>query len=555
MESRNSQRPIRVGLLSDDQLALAWMHQIIKQLGSAESMELAVVVIGGKSRACRLQQQSILFRLWKKFDKWVFSDDDDSITAEVSTYSVQTITLQIVDGDKRTLSDRDVARLRECNLDVLVQLGSGDLPDVFLSCAKYGVWSFRYGGYTETGSELALFWNLFKRRSTYELALHAAIGDQHRGRLLYSCTLPCHVFSLQHNLTLDRRRRAQILLQCLSDLYRRGWAPVAIEDTGSQHVSGPSNHALLSRVMPRFIASWIVRSLWHVLTKLWFREQWIFAYGKTGSPVDIEHTRLDRLTVVTPPIGQNYADPFLFERDGRQYIFFEECADDGPGAICCTELNADGTLGEIQRVLTRSYHVSYPFVFEWNGDTYLLPETEDNRTVEVYGAIDFPQRWELAGVLLRNVTAVDPTILEHNGRLWLFAAGLGGPGTESSELSLFFSDSLFGEWRPHAKNPIVRDVRRARPAGSLFIQRDLLIRPSQDCSRRYGFAVSFNKVEVLSETDYREVPITTILPNWMPRVCATHTFNQHGSLRVLDGLRLVPRWVPVERKVREFLKV
>jgi len=222
-------------------------------------------------------------------------------------------------------------------------------------------------------------------------------------------------------------------------------------------------------------------------------------------------------------------------------VFFEEYCDEERGAISCVELQPNGGVGKPQRVLTRNYHVSYPFVFEWRGDTYLLPETQENRTVELYRAVEFPYRWQPAAILLSNVTAVDPTILEHNGRLWLFASGIRGGGTEESELSLFVADSLFGEWRPHPKNPIVCDIRRARPAGSLFFQRDLLIRPGQDCSARYGYAISLNHVEVLSETDYREAPFATILPNWMDGICATHTLNRAGTTTVLDARHRVPR--------------
>ena len=327
---------------------------------------------------------------------------------------------------------------------------------------------------------------------------------------------------------------------------------MAIADEDKDIIDQQTGSIPPSRAMPGFIVSCFARVLRHVLSRLCFREQWLLAYCKTSS-LGTDQRILHSFTVVRPPGRQNYADPFLFERKGKTYVFFEEYADDGQGAICCTELQADGTPGEPQRVLTMSYHLSYPFVFEWGGDIYLVPETWGNRTVEAYGAVEFPWRWELAAVLLRNVTAADPTIFEHNGRLWLFAAGLAGLGTEWSELSLFFADSLFGEWRPHPKNPIVRDVRRARPAGSLFFQRQLLIRPGQDCSARYGHSISLNKVEELSETDYREVPFATILPNWMPRLCATHTFNQQGEFRVLDGLSLVPRWELVGRNPRTLL--
>jgi len=547
---QDSRAPLRVGLLLEDQLAPRWVHDIIEELLSAEFVESTVVVLHWKPPAHRLQPRSILFTLWRKFDKWVFRKNGDPLTLEYKAYPVPTITLTpAVEMGKSALPDRDVARLAECNLDVLVQLGSGNLPDETLSCAKYGVWSFHYGGYNEAEGEVALFYNLNAGGWTYELVLSAATGNPRRDRLLCRRIFPTHLFSLEYNLTLDCRRRAQILLLRLSELYRQGWARIAIEDMDANAVGGRIDCASLNRVT----VSWFIRSLRRLFARVCFREQWALAYWKTSSPVDTEQTKLDPLTVVLPPHGQNYADPFPFERKGKTYIFFEQYADDVPGAICCTELRADGTPGKIQRILTRNYHLSYPFVFEWHGDIYLLPETWDNRTVEVYGGIDFPQRWELAAVLLRNVTAVDPTILQHNGKLWLFAAGLGGPGTEFSELSLFFADSLFGEWRPHPKNPIVRDMRRARPAGGLFFQHELLIRPGQDCSERYGGAISLNRVDVLSETDYKETPLTTILPNWMPRLCATHTFNQQGGFRMLDGLMLVPRWRPVERKLRAFL--
>jgi len=129
----------------------------------------------------------------------------------------------------------------------------------------------------------------------------------------------------------------------------------------------------------------------------------------------------------------------------------------------------------------------------------------------------------------------------------LFAAGLDGEGTESNELSLFWANSLFGPWQPHPKNPVVCDVRRARPAGSLFFDQGSLIRPAQDCTARYGYAISLNRVDELSETDYREVPVATILPDWMDGIHATHTFNRLSGITVLDARSRVPRFPLLRR--------
>jgi hypothetical protein len=111
-------------------------------------------------------------------------------------------------------------------------------------------------------------------------------------------------------------------------------------------------------------------------------------------------------------------------------------------------------------------------------------------------------------------------------------------GSTFDELHLFHSDSLEGEWTPHCKNPIVSDVRRSRPAGALFFEGGRLIRPSQDCSVRYGYAMTMNKVEVLSVAEYRETPCERINPDWFPGSICTHTYNRTEEFEVLDGMRL-----------------
>jgi len=546
-EFQGVRRPIRVGLLVDEPPTARWINETVEQLLCDESVELALVVRSPRPRARWLQRRSLLFTLWTELDKWAFSEKHDPLTPELRTYRIETINLSLIDQmGRRTPSSGDLAQIQAHHLDLLVQLGSSDLPDGMLNCAKYGVWGFHYGAYSQAEAELALFWDLYDSCPTCELVLSSRNGDQRRDRVLYRGTFANDLTSLHRNLILDCRRRAQILLRCISDFSHQGWRIIASRNTDDL-AAGRTDRTSIGRVMPQFIASWFRRSLRRLWARVGFREQWFVAYRRGNAAAHGRETVFDCFTVVKPRGLGNYADPFLFERNGKTYLFFEEYDERQPGIICCAEFQPDGTLGQPQRVLARSYHLSYPSVFEWRGQVYMLPETQNNKTIEVYGAVDFPHRWELAAVLLSKVSAVDPTIFEHNGKLWLFAAGLGGEGTESNELSLFFADSLFGKWCPHPMNPIVCDARRARPAGSLFFQRDLLIRPGQNCAAHYGHAISLNKVEELSETNYREVPFATILPDWMDGIFATHTLNQRGGITVLDARAHVPRFTLFKR--------
>lgn len=238
------------------------------------------------------------------------------------------------------------------------------------------------------------------------------------------------------------------------------------------------------------------------------------------------------------PPGHFHADPFLLARDGRTFLFFEDYSyRERRGAIAYREVSAAGAVSGPETVLRRPHHLSYPFVFALNGSTYLIPETIANRDVELFRAHGFPRDWRLDRVLMRDIHASDATLFQHEGTLWLFAT-VAEPGTSDWDaLHVFFADSLGGEWRPHPLNPVVRDVRRARPAGRLFWDTGRLMRPAQDCSGRYGRAITLNRVDVLTRTGYSEAPVSQITAGWAAGNVATHGLDHTDDIEVIDGRR------------------
>src|SRR5690606_4215327 len=117
-----------------------------------------------------------------------------------------------------------------------------------------------------------------------------------------------------------------------------------------------------------------------------------------------------------------WADPFVVTRGGKHYVFIEEVmrtTDKGHISVMVAE--ASGRFEAPRTVLERDYHLSYPCLFEDEGTLYMVPESSANRSVELYRCIGFPDRWEFVCNLLENVYAVDPTLLRHDGKWWLFA--------------------------------------------------------------------------------------------------------------------------------------
>ena len=171
----------------------------------------------------------------------------------------------------------------------------------------------------------------------------------------------------------------------------------------------------------------------------------------------------------------------------------------------------------------------------------MIPETRDNGTIEMYRASDFPYSWAREAVLMSDILAADSTLLYYHEKWWLFTAGVLDHISPDKTLFLFFSDSPLGPWTAHPKNPVVSDICHARPAGCLYFDSGQLIRPGQDCSRGYGYAVQLHRVDALSETEYQETLLARVTPDRVPRSRGIHTFNQNAEYRVLDCKFLISR--------------
>jgi hypothetical protein len=269
-----------------------------------------------------------------------------------------------------------------------------------------------------------------------------------------------------------------------------------------------------------------------------YNRRWILMYSRFSQMDNFED--FDELL---PPEGRFWADPHIYRHAGKPYIFFEDASvKTGHGRISCMRIEDDGRPSTPLSVLERPYHLSYPFIFEWQHDVYMIPESADNSTVELYRFVDFPGEVEFVKTLMKGIAAFDATLFEHDGLWWMFVNLRPREGASSwDELHLFYSDSpVSTAWQPHASNPVISDVRSARPAGSVYEDAGSLIRPSQNSSYRYGYGIKLNRIIELTPERYREETVRTINPDWSNTISALHTVNRDNDLVVIDAIHKSP---------------
>ncbi len=272
------------------------------------------------------------------------------------------------------------------------------------------------------------------------------------------------------------------------------------------------------------------------------RAQWCLLAGPCSAAARAQPSPA-ALGLIEPPPERFWADPFVHRHAGRTVVFFEDYPfAAGRGHISAMEIDGDGRpLKAPTPVLCAAHHLSYPFLFEYDDELFMLPESSTAKRLDVYRCSRFPDRWDHVATWLEGVSIADATLLHHDGRWWLLGALRDGGLRANDNLCAFYaSDPFAGPWTPHPNNPLLRSYRGSRPAGALFRDGDgRLLRPAQCCVPRYGYGIHLNEVLELTPTRYRERKVWHTTGPRAGGWRALHHMHWAAGVLVMDALRWI----------------
>jgi len=204
---------------------------------------------------------------------------------------------------------------------------------------------------------------------------------------------------------------------------------------------------------------------------------------------------------VTDSPAIHIADPFLIHENDTFYMFFEVVnfyTDRGDIGLAISNNGLNWSYSQI--VLKEPFHLSYPCVFKFKNEYYMIPETARTNSIRLYKAIDFPYCWLYLKTLLKGRNFTDNTIFYYNNTWWLFT--LTG---HNYSLRLYYSDNLLGPWTEHPKSPILKDdANFARPGGNVIVYDNRIVRYTQDNDPYYGNQVWAFEITIITKKNYEE---------------------------------------------------
>jgi hypothetical protein len=534
---------LRIGVMLDELTVPAWVEHVLSQVQASSIARIELLILNGERREPPTLPQRVS-RLWRGslFDRYMqwdqarFRRTGSPFEPRDASPLLSTVPRLVSNPIRRVHEHRfpedELKAIRAAELDVLLRFGFRIIRGDILRAARYGVWSYHHGDNLRFRGGPCAFWEMYQACPETGVVLQRLTSRLGAGDVLARSWTASNLLSLELNRASNYWKGAAFVPRALRSLragtlQSQGEAPRPV---------GPVYRTPTNPQMIWFGARLLARRVRESLEYRLRDDIWFIAYRYADKPIDPGRPRLSDFRTIVPPPGHFYADPCAATVDGVDYIFIEDFIHAaGKGIIACMRVTAEGVDGDVVPVLESATHLSYPFVFEWNGTWWMIPEASSTNAVTLYRATAFPYHWEREADLLTGVHAVDTTLVMRNGNWYLFAGISECGGSTCDELFLFCATSPLGPWRPHPMNPLVSDVRRARPAGRLFCHEGRLIRPSQNCSRTYGGSLVFSEVLELTPERYRERRIGELMPDWYPGQTGCHTYSASGQLEVFDA--------------------
>lgn len=236
----------------------------------------------------------------------------------------------------------------------------------------------------------------------------------------------------------------------------------------------------------------------------------LFQMDETDDMLEFDYSKPD--FVFTPKqfirkeynFVSGYADPFLLVKDGWLYLFYEKELYDGLGTIMAKRTKDFKVWEDLGTVLSESFHLSYPNVFEYNGEMYMVPETCNNNAVTIYKAHDFPYDWKPERTLLTGHAFVDDDLFKRNEYWYLLSYLKDTNGGNKPGLHLYYSSGMLDDYCESQTSPVCSSSSNWQNGGPVFEYQGKLYRPAQKCDRYYGEDVALYEINVLNKDEYEE---------------------------------------------------
>lgn len=535
---------LRFGLMLNGNIVEKWQYNVVKTLID-NNIELALVVKNGNKqeektpiteKICKYPYKRLFFRLWNRYifnpssktatDISDIIKDKDCIVCKTRKKGVSTI-----------FNDGDIEIISSYHLDFLLRFGFNIIRGDILKTAHYGIWSFHHDDERIIRGGPPGFWEFIKKMPSNGVILQRLTDELDKGYIIKRVQFNTLTHSYKAHLDQIYYGASVLPLLACKDLVNNSELKEECSKSKAPILHPPRNYLMLYYF---WLSIW--RRITYNVNELMRQEDWNVGYCMTSPQKFIDCKDKESLNIQWFKKKQKYeyfADPFIIKTDKDTYIFFEWYSyKNGKGDIAVT-LQSE-RFQTYHRITDFHEHRSYPYIFEYEGIIYCLPEAYQTGKLTLYRFNEEKLTLEEDSTLIEGQNIVDATLFYDNKKWYLFTV----PQEYShTHLMIYHADNLRGPYKEAGNNPVKIDCHSARPAGKILRYNNINIRPSQNCTKHYGQSIILNEIIELSVNKYSEKETKTISPIMGSEYNqGMHTINGNEEICVFDGKRFVFTW-------------
>ena len=536
----NKRKSLRFGLMINSLTVEHWQYETIKLLMD-NGMKLSLIIQKTENTTApsfikKIKDypfRRLFFRLWNRFlfkPRSKFPADLTELTTDIHTIFCK----PKIKGISTYFEEVDIQEIRNQNLDFILRFGFDIVRGEVLNAAKYGVWSFHHDDERIIRGGPPGFWEFMKKIPSNGVILQRLTNSLDKGIILKRIQFKTILHSYKAHLDQLYFGGEVLPLQVCKELIDNGVLEESPSESDAPIVYPPTN---LKMIQYYWKLMW--RRVGFHLNDLFRQEDWNVGYCESSMEDFINNTDKEQLNIQwfkKPRKNCYFADPFIIKTKKDTYIFFEWYSYPKGKADLAVALKSE-YFKKYHKLTNFKEHRSYPYIFEYEGYIYCLPEANQTKQVVLYRFDEEKLTLEKESVLLEGFPIVDATLHHHNGKWFMF---LVNQKNSHTHLDIYYSENLRGPYKSHELNPVMIDCSKARPAGKIFSFEGKTIRPSQNCTEHYGQSITLEEIDLLTEKQFKTKEFGRILPiNNSDYDKGIHTINSDDNIVVFDGKRFV----------------
>lgn len=545
---------INIGLILESKTINKYIKDFIEWANTEQGINVAYYLIQGndfssesearkETRLKRLLSQGLSETIQNRIKRWIMNFEqkrnlansthhkNHNVEVDIDKYDIQRVEYEAIystTGISVRFSERSLEEIKNLNIDILLRFNKRILRGDILTLAKHGILSIHLGSDIKNRGGPSGFWEVYNEEEKSSFIIQQLTENLDNGNILFRGSIPTQKSWLLNRAELNLRATSYLKIIILYLLRNQKLPDLKDSMPFTTNLNtNPTNKEMLTYLMMKYKSR---------------KKGKEYNNSDNTYSVGFQKTKWGKMEyrkakfIENPP---NYflADPFVYSFKGEDYCFVEAFNYLEKKAHIDVYKLTDETYEYLGVAIKEDFHLSFPYIFEFEGDVYIVPETAKNKDIRLYKATNFPLDWELEEVLIENIDAADSMVFSHNNKWWLFTnIDPLMKGDHNFQLNIYYSDSLLkGDWIPHKQNPVILDPSFARNGGILF-SRNNVYRVGQKFGfyKKYGLGFSIRKILHLDEENYVESEEVSYEDYFSSKIIGSHHIHSNSSYTVFD---------------------